>query len=203
MRFTKGVCDPGHVPTPPRPQTGFARPALPQEPAAPFWRTGPITGLLDASAVCRAAHSLLRQVTPREQPESNAFVSCPTCSCRGMLRRTAGLSWRGGGVRDIHGSGAMRCELGSLCRMTAIVRIALRRPYTFVVLALLILIIGPLAALRTPVDIFPEISIPVIAIDLAIHRPAAGRDGRPHGHAVRTRADHDGQRHRAYRGQLL
>ena len=47
--------------------------------------------------------------------------------------------------------------------MTAIVRIALRRPYTFVVLALLLLIIGPLAALRTPVDIFPEIRIPVIA----------------------------------------
>ena len=47
--------------------------------------------------------------------------------------------------------------------MTAIVRIALRRPYTFVVLALLILIIGPLAAWRTPVDIFPEIRIPVIA----------------------------------------
>src|ERR1700691_3511027 len=48
--------------------------------------------------------------------------------------------------------------------MTAIVRIALRRPYTFVVLALLILIMGPLAALRTPVDIFPEIRIPVIAV---------------------------------------
>jgi multidrug efflux pump subunit AcrB len=47
--------------------------------------------------------------------------------------------------------------------MTAIVRIALRRPYTFVVLALLMLLIGPLAALRTPVDIFPEIRIPVIA----------------------------------------
>jgi len=47
--------------------------------------------------------------------------------------------------------------------MTAIVRIALRRPYTFVVLALLLLIIGPLAASRTPVDIFPEIRIPVIA----------------------------------------
>ena len=47
--------------------------------------------------------------------------------------------------------------------MTALVRIALRRPYTFVVLALLLLIIGPLAALRTPVDIFPEIRIPVIA----------------------------------------
>ena len=48
--------------------------------------------------------------------------------------------------------------------MTALVRIALRRPYTFVVLALLLLIIGPLAAWRTPVDIFPEIKIPVIAV---------------------------------------
>ncbi|HVY59331.1 MAG TPA: efflux RND transporter permease subunit [Xanthobacteraceae bacterium] len=47
--------------------------------------------------------------------------------------------------------------------MIALVRIALRRPYTFVVLALLLLIIGPLAALRTPVDIFPDIRIPVIA----------------------------------------
>ena len=48
--------------------------------------------------------------------------------------------------------------------MIALVRIALRRPYTFVVLALVILIIGPLAALRTPVDIFPNIRIPVVAI---------------------------------------
>src|SRR5262245_54486673 len=48
--------------------------------------------------------------------------------------------------------------------MIAIVRIALRRPYTFVVLALVMLIVGPLAALRTPVDIFPEIRIPVIAV---------------------------------------
>ena len=45
-----------------------------------------------------------------------------------------------------------------------IVQIALRRPYTFVVMALLLLIIGPLAALRTPTDIFPEIRIPVIAV---------------------------------------
>src|SRR5579862_9893878 len=48
--------------------------------------------------------------------------------------------------------------------MIALVRIALRRPYTFVVLALVILIIGPLAALRRPVDIFPDIRIPVVAI---------------------------------------
>ena len=48
--------------------------------------------------------------------------------------------------------------------MIGIVRIALTRPYTFVVLALLILIVGPLAALRTPTDIFPDIRIPVIAV---------------------------------------
>jgi multidrug efflux pump subunit AcrB len=48
--------------------------------------------------------------------------------------------------------------------MIAIVRVALQRPYTFVVLALVVLIIGPLAALRTPVDIFPDIRIPVIAV---------------------------------------
>ncbi len=44
------------------------------------------------------------------------------------------------------------------------VRIALTRPYTFVVLAVMILIAGPLAALRTPIDIFPEIRIPIIAV---------------------------------------
>lgn len=48
--------------------------------------------------------------------------------------------------------------------MNELVRVALRRPYTFVVLALLLLIIGPLAALRTPTDIFPDIRIPVIAV---------------------------------------
>jgi len=48
--------------------------------------------------------------------------------------------------------------------MIGIVRIALTRPYTFVVLALLILIVGVLAALRTPVDIFPDIRIPIIGV---------------------------------------
>jgi multidrug efflux pump subunit AcrB len=48
--------------------------------------------------------------------------------------------------------------------MIEIVRVALRRPYTFIVLALLILIIGPLTAFRTPTDIFPDIRIPVIAV---------------------------------------
>lgn len=48
--------------------------------------------------------------------------------------------------------------------MTGFVGIALKRPYTFVVMALLLAIIGTLSALRTPVDIFPEIRIPVIAV---------------------------------------
>jgi CzcA family heavy metal efflux pump len=45
-----------------------------------------------------------------------------------------------------------------------IVRLALQRPYTFIVMALLILILSPIVILRTPVDIFPEINIPVISI---------------------------------------
>ena len=44
-----------------------------------------------------------------------------------------------------------------------IVRIALSRPYTFIVLALLILLVSPLVILRTPTDIFPNIDIPVLA----------------------------------------
>jgi multidrug efflux pump subunit AcrB len=48
--------------------------------------------------------------------------------------------------------------------MLAIVRIALSRPYTFVVAALLILLIGIFSALRMPVDIFPSIDIPIIAV---------------------------------------
>src|SRR5260370_22837966 len=45
-----------------------------------------------------------------------------------------------------------------------IVRLALNRPYTFVVLALLILIASPVMILRPPTDIFPNIDIPVIAV---------------------------------------
>src|SRR6202795_1370346 len=45
-----------------------------------------------------------------------------------------------------------------------IVRLALRRPYTFIVMAFLIAIGGVLTIARTPVDIFPEINIPVISV---------------------------------------
>jgi CzcA family heavy metal efflux pump len=45
-----------------------------------------------------------------------------------------------------------------------IVRVALDRPYTFIVLALLILLLSPVMILRTPTDIFPNINIPVVAV---------------------------------------
>ena len=45
-----------------------------------------------------------------------------------------------------------------------IVRLALSRPYTFVVLALAIILLMPVVLLRTPTDIFPEINIPVVTI---------------------------------------
>ena len=45
-----------------------------------------------------------------------------------------------------------------------IIKVALNRPYTFIVLALLILIIAPVVIFRTPTDIFPNIDIPVISV---------------------------------------
>src|ERR1700743_2249332 len=48
--------------------------------------------------------------------------------------------------------------------LVGIVRVALQRPYTFIVVALLLLGIGPLAAMRTPTDISQDIKIPVIAV---------------------------------------
>ena len=45
-----------------------------------------------------------------------------------------------------------------------IVKLALRRPYTFIVAALLLLIVSPVVILRTPTDIFPNINIPVVSI---------------------------------------
>jgi multidrug efflux pump subunit AcrB len=48
--------------------------------------------------------------------------------------------------------------------MTAIVRIALERPYTFVVAGILALLVGVMSMIRTPKDIFPDIGIPVISV---------------------------------------
>ncbi|HLZ85577.1 MAG TPA: efflux RND transporter permease subunit, partial [Caulobacteraceae bacterium] len=48
--------------------------------------------------------------------------------------------------------------------MLYLVRLALARPLTFIVMAIFIVLAGVLAAVRTPVDIFPDIKIPVIAV---------------------------------------
>src|SRR5258707_3066085 len=45
-----------------------------------------------------------------------------------------------------------------------IVALALRRPYTFVVMALVIILLTPITILRTPTDIFPNIDIPVVSV---------------------------------------
>jgi len=45
-----------------------------------------------------------------------------------------------------------------------IIKVALERPYTFIVLALLILLLSPVVIFTTPTDIFPNIDIPVVAV---------------------------------------
>lgn len=45
-----------------------------------------------------------------------------------------------------------------------IVRIALNRPYTFIVVALVIILMTPIVLQRTPTDVFPNIDIPVVSI---------------------------------------
>jgi multidrug efflux pump subunit AcrB len=46
----------------------------------------------------------------------------------------------------------------------SMVQLALRRPYTFIVMALLIVLATPFVLLKMPTDVFPEIDIPVISI---------------------------------------
>src|SRR3977135_4366059 len=57
-----------------------------------------------------------------------------------------------------------RSALAREAIMIGIVKLALRRPYTFIVMAVLIMIFGIGSALRTPIDIFPNINIPVISV---------------------------------------
>ena len=71
------------------------------------------------------------------------------------IQSVAECSWG-----DVGTATAMTLQGGTDYPMLGIIRLALNRPYTFVVLAILILIVGPLAHLRTPVDIFPNIKLP-------------------------------------------
>ena len=69
-----------------------------------------------------------------------------------------------------------------------IVRLALRRPYTFVVMAMLIVILGAVTILRMPTDIFPDIDIPVISVVWRYAGLAARGDGEAHRQQLRARA---------------
>ena len=129
-------------------------------------------------------------------------MSCVRSEGQYVALHSGNLPLAGVICRGVHGDRPW-CRLGSHSFMTALVRIALRRPYTFVVLALSASDHRParrLAHARRHLSGNPH---PGDRGDLAVYRPAAGRDGRPHGDAVRARAHDDRQRHRAYRGQLL
>ena len=80
-----------------------------------------------------------------------------------------------------------------------IVRIALRRPYTFIVAALVIVLMSPIVLQRTPTDVFPNIDIPVVSICFELLRIVPATDGRPHRLALLALHDHGGGQHRAHR----
>ncbi len=65
-----------------------------------------------------------------------------------------------------------------------IVQLALRRPYTFVVMALCIVVLGGLAMVRMPADIFPDINIPVVSVIWNYGGPLAGGDGGDYHHPL-------------------
>ncbi len=80
-----------------------------------------------------------------------------------------------------------------------IVQVALRRPYTFLVMALLILLATPLVLLKMSIDIFPEINIPVISIVWNYSGLSAQEIGQRITADQRAQSHDHGQRHRAHR----
>jgi multidrug efflux pump subunit AcrB len=72
-----------------------------------------------------------------------------------------------------------------------IVRLALRRPYTFVVMAILILAFGVISISHTPTDIFPNMDIPVVSIIWYYNGLVPEDISRPHCCHHRTSVDHN------------
>ena len=79
-----------------------------------------------------------------------------------------------------------------------IVRLALRRPYTFVIMAMLIVILGVLAIVRMPTDIFPEIDIPVVSVIWTYAGVSPEEMAEVITVRSRARLHHHGERHRAH-----
>ncbi len=80
-----------------------------------------------------------------------------------------------------------------------IVRLALRRPYTFVVMALAILLLGILAIVRMPADVFPDINIPVVTAIWTYAGVSPEEMADADHHSRRARLHHRRQRYRAHR----
>ena len=86
-----------------------------------------------------------------------------------------------------------------------IVEVALKRPYTFIVLALLIPLLGALTLFGTPlragmpIDIFPDIAIPIIAVNFNYAGMSPDDVAGPHHRPDRTVRDDHRQRHRTCR----
>jgi Cation/multidrug efflux pump len=76
-----------------------------------------------------------------------------------------------------------------------IVALALRRPYTFVVMAMLIIILTIVTIPRTPVDIFPDINIPVVSVVWNYGGFSPGGHGRSHRDQLRARIHGHSQRY--------
>ena len=68
-----------------------------------------------------------------------------------------------------------------------IVRLALRRPYTFIVMSCLMILLGVGAMVTMPVDIFPHIDIPVVSVVWSYTGISPGGDGKAHRHHHRAR----------------
>ncbi len=85
-----------------------------------------------------------KQMNPHEQGPNAIFI---------RVKEVSGV---------FHGR-LRRFNIGGLS-MLGLVKTALSKPYTFLVMAIFICIVGPLAAVRTPTDVFPDIGIPVVAV---------------------------------------
>ncbi len=85
----------------------------------------------------------------------------------------------------------------------SLVALVLKRPYTVPAVLILICLLGIGAALRMPVDIFPEIDIPVVSVVWTYNGMSAAGHAEPHPDAARTPAGLAGRRHLAHRGHQL
>ncbi len=79
-----------------------------------------------------------------------------------------------------------------------IVQLALRRPYTFVIMSMPIMILGALATLRMPTDIFPEIDTPVVSVIRSYSGISPEEMAEAHHRPLRARLHRLHQRYRAH-----